>query len=774
MSQRDILRDIDTEAALLGACLASTQAIDDVRGSVAASDFAAGRHQATWQAICAELDAHGDVDLLGVAARLDEPEIHLWLRELMIDTPAISAAPSYAARIVDMTARRGLIFAADEITKLAQNTGEPAGEAIDRAQHLLASVDMPIPDAAPDPDIDSFLGDVDDRYDWLIPGFLERRDRFLLTAGEGVGKALSVDTPVPTPTGWTTMGKIKPGDIVFSNTGQPVEVVSATAPWHGDCYRVKFDDGTMIIADAGHLWLTETLRAREAEAQERRRDATKPRGTDQRWKRKDYPEVVTTAHIRDTLTARGGHSVNHSIDTTTAVNPEPADLPISPYTFGAWLGDGNSRTSGITCADPEILDHIRAEGWTVVETYGQYQHRITGKPMRQGLEAQCRKLGVHMNKHIPTQYLRASADQRLAVLQGLMDTDGTVGKHSRCELTLTNERLAADALELILSLGFKARMVQSDAKLNGRTVSQRWRIGFNADDSRPVFKLARKLERQLPARTRRGTLRYIVAVDPVPSVPVRCIQVANPDGMFLAGREFIPTHNSVLLAQIGVMAAAGIHPWTRKNIEPRNVAIVDLENGPRLLKRRIGAMRGVAGGKLDPGRLRIAAHPDGIDLTTRSGRRWLLERCTANQTDLLVIGPAYRLMAGTPERGDIGGEDMTRKVTAALDEVRNRCNVTLLMETHAPHGDGFGRNLRPFGSSVWLRWPEFGLGIARNRDDPQGIYQFTRWRGDRDERQWPKRLKRTGMTGRDWPWQALDYDDRWHSTGSDMPEGAIT
>lgn len=207
---------------------------------------------------------------------------------------------------------------------------------------------------------------------------------------------------------------------------------------------------------------------------------------------------------------------------------------------------------------------------------------------------------------------------------------------------------------------------------------------------------------------------------------------------------------STLLAQIGVMAAAGIHPWTHAEITPRNVLIVDLENSERLVTRRLTSMRKVAGPTFDPQRLRVHVRSSGLDLTTRSDRRWLIDRCQANATELLVIGPAYRMSAGVAAKGDIGGEDHARKVTQALDEIRNRCNVTLLMETHAPHGqNGLGRDLRPFGSSVWLRWPEFGIGLRRHDPDSFERWDVEHWRGPRDVRIWPRELQRGA--GR-WPW----------------------
>lgn len=205
---------------------------------------------------------------------------------------------------------------------------------------------------------------------------------------------------------------------------------------------------------------------------------------------------------------------------------------------------------------------------------------------------------------------------------------------------------------------------------------------------------------------------------------------------------------SVLLRQIAVMCAAGIHPWSHIKVPPRNVLIVDLENSDRQMSRSLSWLRKQAGVDLDPQRLRVHGR-SGLDLTTRTDRRWLMERCQANATELLVIGPLYRMSSGVAQRGDVGGEDAARRITAALDEVRVRCGVTLLMETHAPHANDHGRDLRPFGSSVWLRWPEFGIGLRRHEPDNPNVYDVNHWRGPRDVRVWPSQL--TKNAGR-WPW----------------------
>ncbi|MGH2368634.1 MAG: helicase C-terminal domain-containing protein, partial [Chloroflexota bacterium] len=164
-----------------------------------------------------------------------------------------------------------------------------------------------------------------------------------------------------------------------------------------------------------------------------------------------------------------------------------------------------------------------------------------------GMTGKLRRLGLIKNKHIPAIYLRASERQRRDLLAGLVDTDGTVSHGGAVEFTTTNCRLAQDVTELINTLGYRAAVREGRARLNGRDCGPKWTVGFTTDQA--VFRLRRKqiaqavrLRSYSPARNR---FRYVVAVRPVPTRPVRCIQVDGASHLYLAGRSFIPTHNSL-------------------------------------------------------------------------------------------------------------------------------------------------------------------------------------------------------------------------------------
>jgi hypothetical protein len=183
-------------------------------------------------------------------------------------------------------------------------------------------------------------------------------------------------------------------------------------------------------------------------------------------------------------------------------------------------------------------------------------------------------------KFVPRAYLEAGVAQRQALLEGLMDTDGYVDDVAgRCEFTSTNEALADGVVELAASLGLRPVKSVGRAMLEGQDRGPRYRVKFTPD--RPVFGIPRKLARQRPTGSRSHRFRAIDAVRKVPSVPVRCLQVASPDGVFLASRSFIPTHNSSL-GRLGLLihsTAGYVDPGWKGNLtlELSNVANLPIE-----------------------------------------------------------------------------------------------------------------------------------------------------------------------------------------------------
>jgi hypothetical protein len=228
------------------------------------------------------------------------------------------------------------------------------------------------------------------------------------------------------------------------------------------------------------------------------------------------------------------------------------------------------------------------------------------------------------------------------------------------------------------------------------------------------------------------------------------------DRLILTGSEGMG--KSTLTRQLAVQAAAGIHPFTAKRSTGVRVMVVDCENGERTSRRRYNPLLLAArdAGKPVGGRLKVHLETQGLDLTQRSGAGWLLRRVERFKPDLLVIGPLYRLHFGDPN-----DERDARRVAATLDRAREVGNCGLILEAHSPHKSPAQktRTLRPVGSSLWMRWPEFGFGIAREESEAGRMFrvsEFSAWRGPRDERSWPRRLR----SGGDGPWPWVDDNDQ--------------
>lgn len=223
--------------------------------------------------------------------------------------------------------------------------------------------------------------------------------------------------------------------------------------------------------------------------------------------------------------------------------------------------------------------------------------------------------------------------------------------------------------------------------------------------------------------------------------------IEHNDRVILTGGE--GKGKSHAFRQIAVQLAAGIRPFTQTALcDPSKVLYVDLENSGAQCRRKLRPLRAMVP-EMDAGNLVVKNRPSGVDLLGRADQKWLTEHIEANRPDVLIIGPIYRMHDGDPTE-----ERPARQVSRFLDELRERYGFALLLEAHSPHGTGRRgeqRTLRPFGASLWVRWPEIGIGLAPDDQDP-GTYRLSHWRGARDERAWPTRLVR-GKPG-EWPWMA--------------------
>ncbi len=550
----------------------------------------------------------------------------------------------------------------------------------------------------------------------IVPGTLS-----VWTGYAGQGKALALDTPIPTPQGWTTMGEIVVGDEIFSETGKPCKVTFATdIQLDRRCFRVVFDDGSEIIADGEHRWLTSTVASRMSARNNAKRWAGRngsvaKRGTDQSSKR-ILDAVVTTDEIAATL--RQGKHLNHKIALTGALECPAASLPLDPYLLGAWLGDGLTSGGVMFSADAPVIQAFADAGF---EVRPRAIDKITFSII--GLKAVLRGVGVLNAKHIPDAYMRASIEQRFSLLQGLMDTDGYCGPDRVCEFVATNSVLAEQVHELALSLGLKATLKTGKSTLNGKDCGLKYRVRFISDV--PVFRLDRKRDKQGIGLKHRIDGRFIVAVEPVDSVPVRCIQVDAPSHLFLAGRAMVPTHNtSLMMAILASVIKQGHH-----------VCMASFETAvkPILQRKMRAALLGTAefrcdfdpwaDGLLEQRLTIIAQTVDSedmeldldmvIDLAKLSVRR--------DGARVLVIDPWNEIEH--KRRSDESETDYIGRAIRALKSFARIHDVAVIVVAHPAKPD-MTRKMTPpglyqiSGSANWANKADYGITVHASQPDP--------------------------------------------------------
>lgn len=547
-------QDLAAEQSVLGGMLLSKDAIADVLERLRPGDFYRPAHQNIYDAV---LDLYGrgePADAVTVAAELDRRGLLRriggapYLHTLISTVPTAANAGYYAGIVAEKALLRRLVEAGTRVVQYgyAGAEGADVNEVVDRAQSEIYDVTerRTSEDFVP---LEQLLQPTMDEIDAIasqggiargVPtGFTELDDvtnglhpgqMIVIAARPGMGKALKLDTPLPTPTGWTTMGEVAIGDWLIGADGKPTRVVAATDVMIGrPCYEVEFSDGSVIVADAEHQWLTETRASRKS-AQ------AAAVGYNRTRNQRTFAAVRTTQQIAETLRCpTRDRRLNHSVVNTAPLQAPERDLLVPPYTLGAWLGDGTSAAAQITVADTEIIMRIESEE---IEA-------VAGT-----LQARLRSIGVLNAKHIPADYLRASETQRRALLAGLLDTDGTVTNGGQIQFSVTDSRLADDVFELIVSLGYRCHRTTKRVKGRSPATSTAHILNFSTEDE--VFHLSRKAllhkQRRTVAGTARIGSRFITDVRPVESAPVRCVEVDNADHLYLAGPTMIPTHNSTL------------------------------------------------------------------------------------------------------------------------------------------------------------------------------------------------------------------------------------
>ena len=360
---------------------------------------------------------------------------------------------------------------------------------------------------------------------------LDHPVRVAISSGHGIGKALGHGEPVLTPFGWRAIESLCVGDEVIAGDGTVTKVIGVFPQGMRELFRVSLDDGCSVVVDGEHQWLTLTRSARK-------------HGT--------YGAVRTTHEIAASLTFPNGNrtGLNHQIPTVDPIAHPEALLPIEPYVLGCWLGDG--RRGRITKGE-DLFEELEAIGASLGKPHVNSPRSITRTVL--GISAGLRVLGLYglgsHDRFIPPLYLFASIEQRTALLQGLLDTDGTIGTQGAITFDTSSEKLADDVAQLGRSLGGVVRRSGRQGRLAGKDYRWSYRVYLSLPREIAPFRLPRKANRYKPNwgdrncdRTRQ---RFISGVEPVGAGLATCIAVAHPSQLYVT-RDYIVTHNTCLSA----------------------------------------------------------------------------------------------------------------------------------------------------------------------------------------------------------------------------------
>lgn len=357
------------------------------------------------------------------------------------------------------------------------------------------------------------------------------------------GKQLAHSTPVLTTSGWSTHGELQPGDEVFHPSGAPVKVLALSEETTAT-YEVTTTTGETFKAHANHEW---TVYDRAYG----------------KWRTLETHQLAKRALHVGPAKARGGRYVLQ-LPKVQPLEFPPADLPVHPYLLGVWLGDGKSSDGSFCFSGQDRIIREAADECGYVETW-QAVHRDTGvfytgsKHFKRDLSA----LGVIGDKHIPDVYKRSAVAQRLELLAGLVDTDGSVcSKTGRVRIVTCSPRLRDDIAELVRSFGWDVGYHTAEPALSSSGIQGRrpvYYVGFSPSVRLPT-RVPRKAANRIPAQRRTAIASVRLSGAPEPG---RCIQVDSPDGLYLVGRSLVPTHNSQLASDMFPSWVLGQHPeWS--------------------------------------------------------------------------------------------------------------------------------------------------------------------------------------------------------------------
>ena len=355
-------------------------------------------------------------------------------------------------------------------------------------------------------------------------------------ASRSKGKAHPYSQVVYTPEGKKKWGDIKIGSTLFGDDGKVTKVIDIPFDEEADIYKVTLSDGRTLECSLGHLFKVRDTR------------------------KKNYMRIMS---LQDILNEDYYHKRKDdrfeayiSIPKQDKVEFNFRKVLIEPYTLGLLLGDGCFRTNYVNCAmftsrDDDIPTYKKNVPYDIYKVKGKYSYRMKIDNIKEYLEHYNLNGKDSSTKFIPEDYLYNTSYVRMKILQGLLDTDGTVNNNGIPMITTTSEKLAEDIMFLCRSLGYNVRVFKKQGKYYDKICKETFNISILTNDK--VFKLNRKLKLLTDFKSNYSRARkdwtHIVDIQYSHKERAKCVTVDNDSHCYLIG-DFIITHNSFSLASM--------------------------------------------------------------------------------------------------------------------------------------------------------------------------------------------------------------------------------
>ena len=375
--------------------------------------------------------------------------------------------------------------------------------------------------------------------------FLTSRKKAILAHQMGGGKEIDINTLLPTPNGWVKADDVQVGDYIFASNGKPTKVLGKYYQGVKDIYEITFTDETKVNCGLEHLWIVRNMYTNKKE-----------------WTVKSLKEILEIGlhgNLTQNMIEKGLSRINKwQIPLCKPVEYDEKKYMIDPYVLGLLIGDGSLCRNTVTLSIPqhesESINRVKStllENYTLSESLSSScpRYSIVRKTHRHGYKndyvQEIKRLGLNVigyDKFIPEEYMLGSVEQRIALLQGLMDSDGYISAtRNQISFTSTSIRLVHDVKLLVESLGGKCTSIREDKRKNKYSkCCYKLRIQIRINP----FRLKHKAERYTIDDTHtKYCTRYIKNVEKIRQSEAVCFFVDSYDHSFLT-EHYVVTHNT--------------------------------------------------------------------------------------------------------------------------------------------------------------------------------------------------------------------------------------